>query len=441
MSAQMRYMEIACSNKPSSNVMSFRDGITEMIFDIPEMDAFVIPASIRICGRIRCYANDDKTKDIQTTKINMDARTGVYSTFNTITTRSLKHQTTIEQSRFFNRFMASFIPLSQGLNDVQSHMNQVALTSPNPKQTKQGIVDMSKSSSTSFCLPLPTGLLSGTGQIGLASGWGVSGLQISIQLENDSQVFHFEDGTVGAGENPFYEIENPHLVCEVMHPDPDTLAALQKQNSGQLTYQSVSSYYDTIASTNAQINFNLGLGKVRSAFVNFIDSSKLNNLAENGLCTLMPTLSTGFLNDIKQVQFLKGGTQYPALFPQDNVIRDSPKTSVCDAGLLRDYIDAVVPYTSNRSLCMTIQNANRNYILKNTETHFEPYNLIADTGIVYGLGVRYDALGGAGADFRSQNWGLNMTLTNNDGNVVSAFIFVNSEQTLVFNQNGVQVVQ
>ena len=76
----------------------------------------------------------------------------------------------------------------------------------------------------------------------------------------------------------------------------------------------------------------------------------------------MPTLSTGFLNDIKQVQFLKGGTQYPALFPQDNVIRDSPKTSVCDAGLLRDYIDAVVPYVSNRSLCMTIQNASRNYI-------------------------------------------------------------------------------
>ena len=440
MSSQMRYMEIACSNKPSSNVMSFRDGITEMIFDIPEMDAFVIPSSIRICGRIRCYANDAKD-DIQGTKVNLDARTGVYSTFNTVTTRSLKHQTTIEQSRHFNRFMSSFIPLSQGLNDVQSHMNQVALTCPNPKQMKQGVVDMSKSSATSFALPLPTGLLSGTGQIGLANGWGVSGLQISIQLENDSQVFHMEDGNLAGGINPFYEIENPHLICEVMHPDPQTLAALQKQNSGQLTYQSMSSYYDTIASTNAQINFNLGLGKVRSAFVNFIDSSKLNNIKENGLATLMPTFSTGLINDIKQVQFLKGGTQYPALFPQDNVIRDSPKTSVCDAGLLRDYIDAVVPYVSNRSLCMTIQNANRNYILNNTETTFEPYNLIADTGVVYGLGVRYDALGGSGADFRTQNWGLNMTLTNNDGNVVSAFIFVNSEQTLVYNPNGVQVVQ
>ena len=167
-----------------------------MLFDIPEMDAFVIPSSIRICGRIRCYADDAKTKDITTTKINMDARTGVYSTFNTITTRSLKHQTTIEQSRHFNRFMASFIPLSQGLNDVQSHMNQVALTTTNPKQMKQGVVDMSKSSATSFSLPLPTGLLSGTGQIGLANGWGVSGLQISIQLENDSQVFHYEDGNL-----------------------------------------------------------------------------------------------------------------------------------------------------------------------------------------------------------------------------------------------------
>lgn len=442
MSGNMRYMEIACSNKPSNNLMSFRRGITEMIFDIPEMDGFVIPSSIRVCGNIRCYANDSKD-DITTTAVNMDARTGVYSCFNTVTTRSLKHQTTIEQSRHFNRFMASFLPLSSSLNDVQSHLNTAANTATNAKQMKNGLVNMSKSSGTAFSLPLPTGLLSGTGQIPLSSQWGLSGLQISIQLENDTQVFHSETGLVNAAFSPYYEIENPHIVCEVMMPSADTLAQLQKQGSGQLTYQSISSYYDTISSTNAQINFNLGLGKVRSAFVNFIDSSALNNYKENGLATLMPTLSQpdGKLNAVQQVQFLKGGTQYPALFPQNNVIRDAVKTSVCDAGLLREYIDAVVPYSSNRALCMTIANANRNYILAHTTTGNPSYAIIADTGICWGLGVRYDALGGSGSDFRSQNWGLNMVLSDNDGSVVSAFIFVNSEQTLVYNPNGVQVVQ
>lgn len=443
--SNMRYMEIACSNKPSDNKVSFRKGITEMVFEIPEMDAMVIPSSIRICGVLRAYksmANDGSGEDISGTKISMDARTGVYSVFNTVTCRSLRHQTTIEQSRHFNRFMSSLLPLSNGLSDVQSHLNQVALTCPNAAQMKQGVVNMSKTSGTSFAVPLQTGLLSGTASIPISSSFGIGGLQIAIQMENDAQVFHTTDGSnLAAGDNPYYEIENPHLICEVMTPDPATLQQLQKQGSGQLNYQSISSYYDTIQSTNTQINFNLGLGKVRSAFVNFIDSNKLNNVVENGLATTMPTLSTGLPNDIQQLQFLKGGSQYPALFPQNNVIRDSANTSVCDAGLVRDYLDAVIPYVQSRSNCLTTNNVKRNFSLKNGGGVFDSYVNIADTGLVYGCGVRYDALGGSGADFRNENWGLNMTLTNSDGNVVSAFIFVNSEQTLVFNPNGVQVVQ
>ena len=90
----MRYVQIACANTPSSNKVSFRKGITQMDFQIPEMEAYVIPSSIRICGKIRTY-KDDAGGDISTTTANMDARTGVYSTFNTVTTRSLRHQTTI----------------------------------------------------------------------------------------------------------------------------------------------------------------------------------------------------------------------------------------------------------------------------------------------------------------------------------------------------------
>ena len=405
--ATMRYMEIACSNKPSSNKMSFRKGITEMVFQIPEMEAYVIPSSIRICGNIRAY-KDDANGDISTTTANMDARTGVYSTFNTVTTRSLRHQTTIEQSRHFNRFMASYLPLSTSLNDTQSHLNQTALTTPNQQQTKNGLITQSKSAGTDFCLPIPTGLLSGNSELPLSSQWGVGGLELSIQLENDAQVFYSQTGVVAADLNPYYEIENPHLICEIMMPDEATLSKLRAQGSGQLTYQSI---------------------------------TKLNNVAENGLATLMPTLATGVTNDIKQVQFLKGGTQFPALFPQNNVIRDSPNTSVCDAGLLRDYIDAVVPYSMNRNLSLVLANANRNYQAVIQTGAINPvYHSIASGGICYGLGVRYDSLGGSGSDFRNENWGLNMTLTNNDGNVVSAFIFVNSEQTLVYNSNGVQVV-
>ncbi len=436
----MRYMEIACSNKPSDNKVSNHRGISEMIFQIPEMDSFVNPKSIRICGSIRCY-KDDVGGSLAGSKMAMDPRLGVYSVMNMVTSRSLRHQTTIEQSRNFNRFMSSFLPLSSSLGDLQSHMNNSALTSPAVEQTRTTLTQLP--AETHFSLALPTGLLSGS-NIPLSSQWGIGGLEISIFLENDSQVFFATDGAADEA-GAWYEITNPHLICEVMTPAPDALAQLVKRASGQLTFQSVSSYYDTISSTNAQINFNLGLSKVRSAFVNFIDSSQLNNINVNGLATIMPTRSdaTGSIANLTEYQFLKAGTQFPKLFPETLNVRDVPKTSVCDPATIRDYIDAVVPYNRNTMSSITQANSNRNWQLVPNATNLidgSPY-LLADGGLCWGLGVSYDNLGGMGSAFNSENWGLNMTLDGSDGNSTSAFIFVNSEQTLVFNPNGVQVVK
>lgn len=437
----MRYVQIACSNKPSDNKVSNHKGISEMIFQIPEMDAFVDPKSIRLCGSIRCY-KDDTLASLAGSKMMMDARLGVYSVINMVTTSSLRHQTTIEQTRNFNRMMSSILPLSNSLGDFQSHMNNTAGTSPAVEQTKASLTQFN--ADTHFALALPTGFLSG-GNVPLSSTFGIGGLQISCFLENDSQVFFASDGTADEA-GCFYEITNPHLVCEVMTPSPDVLAQLMKRASGQLTYQSVSSYYDTISSTNAQINFNLGLSKVRSAFVNFIDSSQLNNINTNGLATLMPTRDTGTGGDISNVteyQFLKGGTQFPKLYPETLNVRDVPLTSVCDPATIRDYVSAVVPFNKNTMSSITAANSNRNWQLVPSATSLidgSPY-LLADGGLCWGLGVSYDSLGGMGSSFLSENWGLNMNLDGSDGNVQSAFIFVNSEQSLVFNPNGVQVLK
>jgi len=433
-------MEIACSNKPSDNKVSNHRGISEMIFQIPEMDSFVDPKTIRICGSIRCY-KDDAKGSLAGSKMTMDARLGVYSCFNMVTTRSLRHQTTIEQSRNFNRFMSSFLPLSSSLGDLQSSMNNTALTTPAVSQTESSLTHFN--AETHFALPLPTGLLTG-GNIPLSSQWGIGGLELSIFLENDSQVFFSTDGTADE-PGAWYEISNPHLVCEVMTPSADVLSQLIKRASGQLTFQSVSSYYDTISSTNAQINFNLGLSKVRSAFVNFIDSTQLNNVNHNGLATIMPTRNnaTGSISNITEYQFLKAGTQFPKLYPENLNVRDVPKTSVCDPATIRGYIDAVVPYGKNTMSAITQANSNRNWQLvpgANNLIEGSPY-LLADGGLCWGIGTTYDNLGGQGAAFNSENWGLNMSMEGSDGNVTSCFIFVNSEQNLIFNSNGIQVLK
>ena len=71
------------------------------------------------------------------------------------------------------------------------------------------------------------------------------------------------------------------------------------------------------------------------------------------------------------------------------------------------------------------------------------YTKVANGGVVYGCGIRYDALGGQGVDFSNpgSQFGMNLELDLTTNSPQSVFIFVNSEINVVFNQNGVQVIQ
>ena len=227
---------------------------------------------------------------------------------------------------------------------------------------------------------------------------------------------------------------------EVRDPSPDQLSQLMKQTSGSVSFQSISSYYDTLASSSPSINFNLGLSRVRSALVNFIRSDRLSNMSFDGLATLMPTLSTNVIANITEVSWLKGGTMYPKHYPIIANVRDTSTTQVCDPEIVRDYINSVVPYINNRASAISVANANRDWMTAHAGASMDSTK-IPDGGLTWGLGVNYDSLGGSGSDFTQQNWGLTLKMDGSDGDTTSAFIFVNSEQTLVYNPNGVQVVK
>jgi len=432
-----RFLEIACANAPSDKLMSFRAGVSELVFEIPEMDSMLVPTSIRMCGKLRCYGAYDKSVGLGATEMNINERLGVYGFMNTITARSLRHQTTIEQVRNFNRFMSSYISLTSSVQDLTGHQSQSALTSSNYLEQKTNLADQGADTSIAFSAPLPTGLLT-SGLIPLSSKFGIGGLQLSVQLESDSQFFYSTGGTVNA--ETWYEIENPHLVMEVRDPNPDQLSQLMKQTSGSISFQSISSYYDTLASSSPSINFNLGLSRVRSALVNFIRSDRLSNMSFDGLATLMPTLSTNVIANITEVSWLKGGTMYPKHYPIIANVRDTSTTQVCDPEILRDYINSVVPYINNRASAISVANANRDWMTAHAGASMDSTK-IPDGGLTWGLGVNYDSLGGSGSDFTQQNWGLTLKMDGSDGDTTSAFIFVNSEQTLVYNPNGVQVVK
>lgn len=437
-----RYLELAVSNKTTDNKYSYRQGIAQLNFQIPEGNYLLDPTSVRICGGIRFYTGLGKTaSDVPGAAggkddLTISSRLNVYSTFQQLIIRSLTNQTTLEHCRHYNQFLSSYLPLTTNLQDSAGHLNQSALIFPNYEVNRTTSVN--KNEPNHFCVHLPSGLMNGA-PIPLAREWGISGMDLTIMLENDAQALHTLDGSTDYTDS-WYELEDVKLVCKVIEPSVDQLSKLMSGGGGSLTYQSISSYYDTAMSSNIQANFNLGLSKVRSCFIKIITSEKLNNIAEDGFATLCPVETDGSQASITQVQWLKGGTTYPKHFPINTNIKDVPNTSVADPEIIRDFINSVLAFDKLQHLNAKTYNTNRGWIGKTSGTTGTPYQLVADSGVVDGLGIKYDGLLGEGVDFRSENWGVNIDCGLTTANSQSLFIFVNSEQSLVFNKNGVQVI-
>jgi hypothetical protein len=176
-------------------------------------------------------------------------------------------------------------------------------------------------------------------------------------------------------------------------------------------------------------------------FATFIPSTFLNNLNQNGYASLLPTNKDGTIADVRKVTWTKGGSLYPKHYELNNVVRSSPKTMVCDPVINRDYVSAVLPWTTNRATMISPWTNSRSWIADSTSGNQTKYTEVADGGVIWGLGVNYDNLGGPGTDFTSQQWGMNIDLDLTTDNPVSTFVFVNSEQSVFFNQNGIQLKQ
>ena len=209
-----------------------------------------------------------------------------------------------------------------------------------------------------------------------------------------------------------------------------------------MEYNAITSYYTTIASTNAIINFRLGLSRVLGVFMNFIPSTYLNNLTYDGFATLplINDLLVGTIAPIKQVVFLKGGNKVALDYDINTNVKDNANSVIADPEITRNFMNTFAPFMRNNKSQLTPTTNNR--------VGFTNVQNFADAGLMFGVGVQFDNISGDGLDFRTDNFGVNMETglvggnTGTEGNIIthSAFIFVRSKQTLVMNANGLQVI-
>ena len=443
-------LEISPSNVLSNGKVSFKNGNPVISFIIGEQDRLLIGRSVRLCGTFRCKMNESGTSTdmiVANDKLSATGKLGVYGAIDQLVIKSQQTHQVIEHIKHYNRFMSSYLPATTSLCDNMSHLSESALIMPNDLLFKQSVIDNPAQtiSGNSFCIPLMCGLFNGTANIPLSSSWGLKGLLIEIHLAPDNNFLHSDFTQIAGAAAPtttgltdaFYELSDCKLVCEAVNPSPDQLSQYST-SGGTFEYNSISSYYTSINSTNAIVNFNLGLKRVLGVFMNFIPATRINNLLHDGLATLPIKNALFTPAQVERLSFLRGGQKFPIEYDIVNLGKDGLTYSEADSQVVRNYNNAIKNWSKNDR--MTTSSANTfersNF---STVSAFDNLKNI-DGGQGFGVGVAYDVISDQGVDFSTQAWGLQMTCGLNSNNPTAVYLFAHSKNTIAYNQTGLQVI-
>lgn len=436
-------LEVTPSNHTSTGKISYKDGNPLIQMIIGEQGRMLVGQSVRLVGKFSVFKSDGT---ISTAPLRMSEQLGLYSVIDSLTIKSQATHQVIEEIKHFPRFMGSYLPVTSSREDTAGHLAETSLVGPNWANQQTTVVSSktvnatgSRSGGNSFSLNLPCGLFNGQNPIPLMANGagGVGGLLVEILLAPDSNVLFDETGSSTSADvkDAYYQLSDLSLCCEVMTPDP----TVKMPPASTFEYNSISSYFTTFNSTNAIVNFNLGLSRVLGVFGNIISADKINNRGENGLSNNFPVNSDGSPARIKQLFFTRGGERFPLEYNVDTLQKSNvaidKDSDFADSEITQQYMNAITQFSKLRRTQVSPLNT------KYTKGTPGIVNFKVDGGSVAGVGVAYDVISGQGLDFSSVNWGMNMECDLTSDNPQAFYLFVHSKNTLAFSQDGISVVR
>ena len=415
----IRYIDVLPSNISSTANAGYSQGSPLIQFTIGRQEAFLLGSTVRLNGTFkRTGANQ---ADAQ-----WEPSLGIYNVLEQLVISSNQTNQTIEHIRNYNRFLSSYVKATSSKDDLLGHMNMSSMTTTQETQCLEYAT-----TAFDFSIPLPSGLLLGRNPIPLSSNWGVKGLNITLHMAPDSNVF-FSTVTGKTAVDTVYQLSNVSLTAEVQVPQPDQLSRLMNQSSNSFEYNSISSYYAVINNNYATINLNLGLRRVLAVFANFVTSSHVNNYAENGLATY-DIREAGDTNDavITELIFTKGGARFPLEYDITSVQRDYPGNTSGDGQLLRSFMNAIKPFAQLERTTIDATNSTSIKYIEPIEQGPPPF---------FGVGIAYDTISNQGVDFSSEPFSMIIKSGLSTDNPTSVYLFAHSKQTVLMASDGIQVL-
>ena len=465
-----RHIEIRPDNVNSDSTISFKAGFPVLSFTIQAQNAVLDPRTIRINGAVQFnkgYNPDPGPRagepapilfaDVAAgDAITMDNRLGVFALWDQLVVRHVKSQQIIEHIRHYNKYMSAYQGLSSSIQDKVGHLNQTTLCMPNEDAMFNNVMcsDAGQPNGPArlneFSCHLPSGVLA-SGQIINLMETSFGGLRIEIHLSPDSNCLFARTGIITADNaQAHYVLSNLSLSAEVMDIPEDQMATMAAQTSGALEFNTISSLYTSYNTSNAQIQFDLGLKSLQSCFMTFAPSENINTLSGNALASTYPSQegANGVLVGFDRVQFLKGGSKYPLdydvvanrVLPQNQSIAGAQGGifNVSDPQLALQFAQAVIPEYMTERTALGPMNQNRNYTM-GIGAGIETYKKQINGGPLFGIGMRYSQFN-SGQDFSTEQWGVSLNNTLTTDHPISVYIFFKNKTTLVYNESGVQIL-
>ena len=464
-----RFLELRPDNLDSDGTISFKKGFPVLSFTIQSQNAVLDPRTIRVNGEALFYkgfgvvggntVGDPVAPNDGADAITMDNRLGVFALMDQLVIRHQRSQQIVEHIRHYNRYMTTYLGLSSSRQDLMGHLNESCLIQPNSESMFRNVVathggtPATGARPNAFSAHLPSGFLMGGHSVNLMES-SFGGFRIEIHLSPDSNCMFSRSGVVDAANSEaHYELKNLSLSCEVMDIPEDRMSEFAAQRDGAMSFSTISSLYTTFNTSNAQIQYDVGLKHLQSAFLTFCPSENINTLTANGLATTYPSQKSAAapLGHNTRVQWLKGGSKYPldydvvtnkasALNGDVVLAGGNASFTTSDSQLALQFAEAVIPeYMVSRSSLSTI-NLNRNYNGSNGAASTQ-YKQVRDGGALFGLGIRYSQFN-SGQDFSKEQWGVSLSNSLATDKPTSVFIYYKAKTTVVFDgSGGIQVLQ
>ena len=435
-----RFIEIRPDNIPADGKISFKNGFPILSFTISAQNGLLDPRTIRVVGDFNGFKDNlaDPTPIRSGDGLTMNNRLGMYSLFDALTIRSVRSKMICEDIRHYSKYLNTYMGLTSSLQDQMGHLSETCLIMPNAEAFRKNVIESPADGkqTNSFSLHFPCGFLQSGNMIDLNQD-AFGGVQLELSLAPDANVFYATNGSSAGLTDVHYELSKLKLCCEVQ----DIPAGQSSSSTGVFNYNTITSLYTSVNSTNAQIQYSLALKNVMSAFMTFMPVSNNNTITSDGMATTyMSGLgNTTTLAPFRRIQFLKGGSKYPADFDYVNNIVLDGSTTLPDPQIVKGFVEAVLPDLAQDKTSISPVNANRDYNML-TAVSEGSYSNIAEGGALTGLGVKY-GIGGGGEDFSTEQFGVSIESDLKVDNPQGVYIFIKARSQLVYSPNGVQLLQ